>query len=207
MINNSEAIDIFAIILDVNGYSKMVSSHDANLIAQFTRDTLYGGIKAVEKNGGEVVGFMGDAFFAILKDSESVFKCCVSIAKDIDRQCEYISCNSQAFPFAPKGPSIKIGIEYGHLDISEISSRFLGVQKIFAGEAINYASRIMQAESGNRCLFGPKAYEMGLNEYLSKDEKHYYEIHGKNGEGKYKYYKLNLGDIWIEGDSDESFWG
>ena len=207
VIQDSNGIEVFAMIVDVNGYTKMVANPDANLIAQFTRDVLYGGINSVQQCGGEVVGFMGDAFLAILDDTEKVFQCCASIAKDIDKQCEYISSNSDAFPFAPKGPSLKIGIEYGYLDISTISSNFLGVQKLFAGEAINYAARIMQAESGNRCLFGPKAYELGLKDYLRGDDKDYYEINGKTGEQIYRYYKMNLGDIWIEGDSDESYWG
>ncbi len=199
-------IEVFAMIVDINGYTKMVSNPDANLIAQFTRDVLIGGVEAVQKNEGEVIGFMGDAFLAILSDSEDVFKCCVSIAKDVDQQCEYISNNSDVFPFSPKGPSLKIGIEFGYLDISDISSNFLGSQYLFAGEAINYAARITAAQNGNRCLLGPKAFENGLNKYV-RDEDGPFKVKGKKGEKPYTYYKLDFGDIWREGDSEESYWG
>jgi class 3 adenylate cyclase len=200
------SIQGFAIIVDINGYSNIVAHPDANLIAQFTRDVLYGSVNAVENNNGIVVGFMGDALLAFIEDAEDVGKCCYEIAKDIDKQCEYLSNNSDAFPFAPKGPSLKIGIEYGYFDVSEIWSKFLGNQRIFAGVAINYAQRISNAEIGNRCLVGPKAYEMGMDSFTYKNGGPY-EIEGKNGEGKYVYYQVNLGDIWREGETEESYWG
>ncbi len=201
-----KGITAFAIILDINGFTRMVANPDKNLIAQFIRDVLYGSIRAIENNGGDVVGFMGDALLGIIVNPEDVFKACVEIAKDIDKQCEYLSNNSTAFPFAPKGVSVKIGIEYGYLDVSEISSNFLGVQKFFIGEAINYASRITSArEKGNRCLVGPNAFAMGLKDYCY--DIGYSEVKGKPGEGKYICYKMNLGDVWIEGKSKESYWG
>ena len=206
MIPKDKGLNAFAMIVDINGYAKMISSPHASIMAQFTRDILYGGVNAVEINGGEVVGFMGDAFFAILSDPDDVFKCCVTIAKDIDKQCEYISNNSDAFPYSPKGPSLKMGIEYGYLDVSDISSNFLGKQKIFAGEAINYAARITAAENGNRCLVGPKAFEMGLKNYI-RDNDGPFEVEGKDGESIYKYYKLSLSEIWREGNPDETYWG
>lgn len=206
VIPEHSGIEAFAMIVDINGYTKMVSNSEGNLIAQFTRDVLYGGVNAVQINGGEVIGFMGDAFLGILSNSEDVFKCCALIAKDVDKQCEFISNNSKAFPYSPNGPSLKIGIEYGYLDISDISSNFLGSQKLFAGEAINYAARITAAQYGNRCLIGPKAFEKGLNNYV-RDEDGPFKVKGKKGEQSYTYYKLDLGDIWREGDSEESYWG
>ena len=199
-------IEGFAMIVDINGYSHIVAHPEANAIAQFTRDILLGSVKAIEKNNGIVVGFMGDALLAFLDDVDSVGQCCYDIAKDLDKQCEYLSNNSESFPFAPKGPSLKIGIEYGTIDVSEIWSDFLGNQRIFAGVAINYAQRISNAEIGNRCLVGPKAYEKEMDSftYLHGGP---YEIDGKNGEDLYTYYQVNLGDVWREGDSEESYWG
>ena len=72
-------IDAYAMIVDINGYTPMIA--DAvyiNGIAQFVRDVLVGGVFAVEKNGGAVVGFMGDAFLAVLNSPDSVFKTCVA---------------------------------------------------------------------------------------------------------------------------------
>jgi class 3 adenylate cyclase len=196
---------LFAIIVDINSFTKMVAKPNAILIAQFTRDVLAGGINAVEKSGGNVVGFMGDAFLAIHKDAEKVFKCCIGIARDLDKICDYISNTKNAFPFSPKGPSLKIGIEYGFIDISDISSKFLGTQKLFIGEPINYAARIMEAGFGNRCNIGPNAYNKGLKDFIDENDGPFL-IEGKKGENTYTYYELDLGDIWREGDSKESYW-
>ena len=199
-------IEGFAMIVDINGYSQIVAHPEANAIAQFTRDVLLGSVKAIEKNNGIVVGFMGDALLAFFDDVDNVGQCCYDIAKDLDRQCEYLSNNSDAFPYAPKGPSLKIGIEFGSIDVSEIWSEFLGNQRIFAGVAINYAQRISNAEEGNRCLVGPKAYEKGMDSFTYSHGGPF-DIEGKKGEELYTYYQVNLGDVWREGETEESYWG
>lgn len=199
-------IEGFAMIVDINGYSKIVAHPESESIAQFTRDVLSGSIQAVEKNKGIVVGFMGDAFLAFLDNPENVIQCCYQVAKDLDRQCEYLSDNSDSFPYVSKGISLKIGIEYGYIDVSEIRSNFLGIQKIFAGIAINYAQRISNIGIGNRCLVGPRAFEKGMHSYTYSTGGPY-EAEGKKGEGSYKYYKVDLSDIWREDESEESYWG
>src|SRR5580692_3517491 len=86
-------IEAFAMIVDLNGFSGMVVAAEqvGDLIAQFTRDSLSGAINEIEMEGGEVVGFMGDAILGILPDGDSAVKACFGIAKDTDRMCEYIS--------------------------------------------------------------------------------------------------------------------
>lgn len=202
-ISNNKSIDVFAMIVDINSYAKIVLKSDGHLIAQFIRDILIGGVNAIQKCGGEVAGFMGDAFFAILSDPDEVFRCCALIAKDVNNICEFISSNSEAFPYSPTGISLKIGIEYGSLDVSTISSNFLGEQKLFTGEAINYAARITAAGKGNRCLIGKNAYEKGLSKYIPSGSGPY-KVKGKPGEPIYQYYKLDLGDIWIENGSSKN---
>jgi class 3 adenylate cyclase len=206
--HDGRSIEAFAMLVDINGFYGMVNRNNDNLIANFTRDVLHGAIKSVESAAGEVVGFMGDAIYALLPDVDSTFTCCVSIAKDIDDQCEYISGaqsdSPDAFPYAPGGPSVKVSIEYGALSISTISSRALGLQRLFIGPSVNYAARIARAGTGNRCLFGPIAYKKGLKGY-QHDGPH--QIEGKTGEGIHTYYELELGDVWRTGDSDETYWG
>jgi class 3 adenylate cyclase len=194
----------FSIIVDINGFALMVEKSEGNSIAQNVRDTLLGSVNSVERNGGIVVGFMGDAFLGFLETAEDVFKCCTGIAKDIDRLREYIYPERKHFPFDPKGPALKIGIEYGLIDVSTIHSNYLGAQNLFIGTPINYASRISGAGKGNRCNIGTKAFEMGLNAYSNIEGP--FMVRGKRGEGKYEY-KLGLGEIWKEGNSKESFWG
>jgi hypothetical protein len=195
-------------IVDVNAFALMVERSQGNSIAQLTRDVLYGGVRSVEKCGGAVVGFMGDAFLALLDSAQETFLACVHIAKDLDEQCEYISgAQSQhpdSFWFSRGGPSLKIGIEYGFLDRSTVSSRFMGEQQLFVGSAINYASRIANDGYGNRCHIGPLAAENGLREYSLSEPK---EAKGKEGESPYTYFELDLGDIWRAGDSEETYWG
>lgn len=202
----------YAMIVDINGFTLMVNK-SPNMVAQFVRDILSGGISAVEKAGGSVVGFMGDAFLAIFPESGNIVSACFDIAKDCDKQAEYISTwNSRdpdLFPLA-KGPSLKIGIEFGSMDISEIYSKELGTQKLYIGKPINYASRILNAGEGNRCHIGPAAQVcLSKNGFDNLDGPH--AIYGKNSsEGEYQYYVFTMGEIWREGkikEDGESYLG
>lgn len=79
-------VEAFAMIVDLNGFTPMVEKAECanDSIAQFTRDALAGAIFEIEAEGGEVVGFMGDAILGILPDGDSAVKACFGIAKDTD---------------------------------------------------------------------------------------------------------------------------
>jgi class 3 adenylate cyclase len=205
-------IEAFAMIVDINGFTTIVSkSAPSECVAQFVRDVLSGGISVIQKNSGTVVGFMGDAFLAVIDNADSVFKSCAGIAKDVDRQREYVSNHQTEFPedwhYAVGGVGLKIGIEYGWMDISSIHSDFLGEQRLLIGPPINYASRITSRGKGNRALVGPKAMKMGLDQWANSGP---YPVKGKTGEDTYQCWELNLGDIWRTGKlgpRKETYWG
>ncbi|MGC4037957.1 MAG: adenylate/guanylate cyclase domain-containing protein [Chitinophagaceae bacterium] len=182
----------FAMIVDINGFGKLAFS-DFQGIAQFTSDVLIGGIYCVERNGGQVVGFMGDAFYAILHDPEKVFACCSEIAKDMASQYDDFASSQMTFPFSPKNIGLKIGVEYGVLDTAQIYSKFLDEQLIYTGRPVTYAARILTAGKGNRCLIGPEAYKQGVKKWIKERPRF---IKGKEGETGYKYYVLNLDASW-----------
>ena len=201
-IPRSRSFSAIALIVDLNGFTAMIRRAPGDgMLAAFTRDALVGGIHAVEGAGGEVVAFMGDAFLAVLRDASSAFNACVMIARDLDRQCEWISNVQQedpvAWSFSPGGPSLKIAFEWGTIHPAEISSRRLGTQVLLVGDPINYASRISAAGAGNRCLCGPRAAcllkELGYG--LAGPSRH----PGTKSDGPYVYFDLDLGDIWISG--------
>lgn len=212
-----KAFKAYAVIVDLNKFTTIVRKADegwtgGQLIAQFTRDALSGAIDAIESNEGEVVGIMGDAIFGIVPEGPHIFLACTTIARDVDRLCEYISEHQREFPqdwhYSRGGPSLKICIEYGWMDVSTISTRLLGTQKLLIGPPINHASRIGAAGSGNRCLLGPVAAAMpDLAQYSPKGP---YKISGKPGEPDYVFYKLSFCDIWREGKRDPedgTYWG
>jgi hypothetical protein len=154
-------IEAFAVIVDINGFTPMVSrSTKGESIAQFVRDTLSGGIETVQKHGGAVVGFMGDAFLSVFDNIASVYMSCVGIAKDLDRCCEYISDHQRVFPkdwhYAKGGASLKIGIEYGWIDISTIHSNLLRQQKLLIGPPINYARGLCLPEKATDVMLARK---------------------------------------------------
>jgi len=125
-------IDAFVMIVDINSFVGMVqlATTASDSIAQFTRDVLAGAIHSIEATGGEATGFMGDAILGIIPDGKAAISACYLIAKDVDELCEYISGIQKESPgswaYAMGGPSVKIAVEYGRLDISTISSRLLG---------------------------------------------------------------------------------
>jgi class 3 adenylate cyclase len=205
-------IEAFAIIVDLNQFTTMVSKAEetGDGIAQFVRDALSGAISEIETEGGEVVAFMGDAVLGIIPDGNNAVMACFGIAKDLDRMCSYISSAQSTgesnWEFAPGGPSLKIAIEYGMVDISTIESRFLGEHRLLVGSPINYAARISKAGEGNRCVIGPAAAKMEFSSY-NLDGPHL--ISGKPGEPDYEYYFFSMDDIWIEGPrtpGKETFW-
>lgn len=192
-------IEAFAMIVDINGFTRMVSNpaHHNESIAQFTRDVLSGGIDAAEKQGGIVVGFMGDAFLAVFDNVESVYMACVGMARDLDNQCQYIAEHQRNFPdgwgYARGGAGLKIGIEYGWIDISTIHSKYLGRQSILVGPPINYANRILSGGKENRCNVGPEAMKHGMDQWWNDGP---YWVAGKPGEGEYIYWEMFLSDVW-----------
>jgi len=193
---------VFVIIVDINKFTKMValSENSDESIAQFVKDTLHDAIAEIENAGGEVVGFMGDAVLGVLLDGASAVEACQGIARAANRRSEYLSHLQQedpdAWEFAPGGPTLKIAVEYGRLDLSTISSRFHGEHELLIGMAVNYAARISAAGEGNRCIVGPKAAHMAFNRYPLEGPFH---IEGKRGEGGYEYYVFPMEDAWLEG--------
>ncbi len=208
-------IDAFAMIVDMNGFTAMVrEARRQDSIAQFVRDCLSLAIGFVEEEGGEVVSFMGDAFLGVLPDAKSAILASFAIAHGLDEQCEWITNIQQesqdAWACAPGGPSIKIAIEFGRLDVSTIYSRLLGEQRLLIGDAINYAARISKAPlQGNRCLVGPNAAKTEFSEY-GLTGPHRLSADSKPGEPNYEYYIFKMSDVWIEGArkaGDTTYWG
>lgn len=200
-------------IVDINHFTTMVRRTWDTTSAILTRDILEGAIERVEQNGGEVVGFMGDAFLALLDSVDSVFTSCVGIAKNVDDVCSYFSeaqrTDKHAWPHLKGGPSLKIMVEYGHIDTADIQSRRLGKQTLFVGDALNTASRLGRAGKGNRCLLGERAGPMIGKIFTNVTGP--FNVRGKRrAEGTFRYYKLDLGDIWKEGPlgrGEDTYWG
>ena len=102
---------------------------------------------------------------------------------------------------------MKVGVEFGWMDVASIDSKVLGSLPLLIGPPINYASRIISAGAGNRCLYGPVAAQEGLRHYSSTGP---FSVEGKLGEPAYTYYQLDMSDIWREGEREsdkESFGG
>lgn len=207
------SFECFALLVDINGSTSMVKRANSSpeSVAQYCRDVLSGAIKVIEAHGGQVVAVMGDAILGLIQDDHSAVMACFDIAHNVDNQCEYISGvqhrDESAWAFAPGGPQIKIGIEYGRLDASTIYSRFLGEQRILMGDAINYAARISQAGEGNRCVIGTVTAGTFFGKFKLDGP---YTIEGKAGEPLYEYYFFPMGDLWREGyvpPGGETYWG
>lgn len=192
-IPKSGHIQAFSMIVDINGFAVLIENSDGNLIGDFIRDTLIGSVTAIEEAGGEVVGVMGDAIFGVLPDCESAVGACFMIAKDINELCAYLA-RSDGFPTS--SPTVKIGVEFGWLDVSSITTNSMGTIPFLIGPATNYAARILQVGEGNRCHVGPAAAAAGFDRYaLGPIE----TAPGKRGELPYNFQRFDMSDTWIEG--------
>lgn len=195
------SIQAFAMLVDINGFTNIVDRSLGEDIAKHISDVLKQGVNAVESKSGQVVGFMGDAFIAILHQKSDVIESCTQIAKAVADQCRVLSDPHSDFKWPiPGGPSLKIAVEYGWMDISQISSKTTGEQFLIIGPPINYAHRVASTGSGNRCHIGPNAAQLiGIDcEELTGP----YRVEGKKGEGIYTYYRLPLAHIWSEESMD-----
>lgn len=209
-IANNRPLRAYAVIVDINNFASMVREavsgcSRGELIAQFTSETLKGAISAIEDHEGHIVSVMGDAILGIVSKGQHIFKICAAIASTVNRACRHVSDRQRAFPsdwhYAPGGISLKICIEFGWMDVSTVTTRQSGEQKILIGPAINHASRIGQAGAGNRCLIGPAAARM--KDFASHPMRGPFYIAGKDDEGDYGYYEVNLSHLWREGGCDD----
>lgn len=185
-----------AMIVDINEFELLVERGWDENPGLFVKDVLYGGIQAVEKNDGEVVAFMGDAFLAVLPTPEACGTACLEIARDVRKTCEYIADvqkdNPNAWQFVPGGVGLKIAIERGTMDVAKIESRFAGTQRLMVGPCVNYAARIAEAGAGNRCHLGPNVAADWPYAPLSRR----LETSGKHAGRTYTYYAFDMSDVW-----------
>jgi class 3 adenylate cyclase len=191
-------ISCVALVVDINGSEKLIDAGEDGLTGQFLRDILAGGIRSVEECHGSVITFTGDGFISVLPTEINAAHACWGIARDLRKTREYLEdCrrdNPNAWPLLDVGVGLKISIERGHLEVSSISSEFLGKQPFLVGPPTVYASRISAFGSGDRCVIGPKAAAnwpyAGLDGPFEGQLKH----KGLN----YKYYFYDLDDLWVD---------
>jgi len=131
-IERQHYVEGVALVVDINGSEKLIGVGADGLTAQFFRDLLCGGIHAVEEHGGSIIAYTGDGFQAILRDEQAAAYASWEIARDLRKTREYLEQTrgneSTIWPQLDVGVGLKIAIERGVLEVSTISSRFLGVQ-------------------------------------------------------------------------------
>lgn len=200
----------FAILVDINGFVKMVTkavdgpSH-GEFIAQFVRDILEHAVEAIEKSDGEIVGIMGDAVLGVLPAGGPICDVCEGIAAALNRVCKDISehqaVSPQDWEYSPGGPSLKICIELGSMRVTALRTRHLGTFQMLVSPAINHASRIGRAGTGNRCLIGPVA--AGMPQFSEKSLRGPLRIKEDDGKSEYVYYESSLANLWLEGARED----
>ncbi len=186
------------LIVDINSSEKLIECDPNRITAQFFRDLLGGGIKAVEEARGSVINITGDGFTAVLPTETDAAHASWAIARDLRKLREYLSDRhddgSNVWPQMDVGVGLKIAIERGELEVSSISSSFLGQQPYLVGAAAVYAARIMAFGEGDRCLVGPRAAENWPYAGLSGP----YEGKGKHEGFTYQYYFYDLDELWVD---------
>jgi class 3 adenylate cyclase len=183
-----------ALVVDINSSEMMFRSDEANLVGQFTRDTLSGAVRAVEEAGGSVINHSGDSIIAVMPNVEAAAEASWSVAHDFRKTKEYLVGTGlkTVWPFVPDDFGLKISMESGTMEVSTIWSKFLGEQPFITGPPSVYASRMLSFGEGNRCLVGPIAAEGWPYETLAGP----FIGQGKHAEIKYEYFLYDLSDLW-----------
>ena len=90
-IHKQHYLECVALVVDINGSEKLIDAGADGLTAQFLRDLLSGGIKAVEGCNCSIISFTGDGFQAVLPSEKDAAHACWHIARDLRRTREYLS--------------------------------------------------------------------------------------------------------------------
>lgn len=194
-ISKQHSFECVALVVDINASEKLIAADDCGIIGQFFRDLLYGSIRAVEESHGSVISFTGDGLIAVLPSEEDAGLACMAIAHDLRKTRDYLeSSGPDAFPQLRIGVGLKIAVERGCLEVSSISSNFLGEQPFLVGPPTVYATRISCFGKGDRCIVGPKAAANWPYGRLEGP----YKGKGKHREVTYEYYLFDLSDLWVD---------
>ena len=197
-IYEKHTVSCVAFVVDINGSEKLIDAGEDRLTGQFFRDLLAGGIRSVEECNGSVISFTGDGFIAVLPTETDAAHACWGVARDLRKTREYLrDCRvdfPQAWPQLDVGVGLKVAIERGELEVSSISSAFLGVQPFLIGPPTVYASRISAFGEGDRCVIGPNAAANWPYAGLTGP----FEDEVKHKGTKYQYYFYDLDDLWVD---------
>ena len=209
-ISDNRILRAFAIFVDINDFVKTVAHAVAGAtngenIAQFARDILAHAVRAIEAKEGEIVGVMGDAVLGVLPEGAAICEVCEEIATALNRECKEISKHQRTCPadwdYSPGGPSLKICIEFGSMRVATIRTRHLGAYQMLVGPAINHASRISRAGTGNRCLVG--AVAAGMPEFSNKSLRGPLRLEENDSGSGYIFYELDMANFWMEGKREK----
>jgi len=192
-VEKTGSFECLALVVDINASERLLAVDEWEGTAQFFRDLLYGSVRAIEDAHGSVINFIGDGLTAVLPSEEDAGMACMAIAHDLRKTRDYLVSNGpEAFPQLKVGVGLKMGIERGRMQVSSISSKFVGAAPYFFGEPAVYATRISRFGRGDRCLIGPKAaanWPYGpLDGPFVRQRRTF----------TYEYYSFDLGDLWVD---------
>lgn len=148
---------------DLAGFTRISSQLDPEAVRDFANTCLAPLREAVERHGGIVVKYLGDALMAVFgvpRADESDARRAVRAGLDMCRAMEALSAE-----LAPRygGPiGVRVGINTGQVMVGGVgaATRVLDVM----GGAVNLASRIEGAAKPGEVLVGPATYRLSERE-------------------------------------------
>ena len=159
-----------ALIVDIQGFTKMCKHDDAILLADFIRDVFIASVGIVEKQKGIVANTMGDAILCLFKDPCDALVASWGIIHDFWQVHEsLVGCGkrkSKALPFIENGLYCRCAIETGEIDSAKLKTKRTRF-RLWVGNPINYAQRIMhfQEKKRNTLIIGPNAKRIIATKY------------------------------------------
>jgi class 3 adenylate cyclase len=192
-IEKTGSFECVVLIVDINASERLLAVDEWGGTAQFFRDLLDGSIRAVQDAHGSIINFIGDGLTAVLPSEEDAGIACMAIAHDLGKTRDYLVSNgSEVFPQLRVGVGLKIGVERGWMQVSSISSEFVGNVPYFFGKPAVYATRISRFGRGDRCLIGPKVAAKWPYGPLDGP------FFRKRRTFTYEYYSFDLGEFWVD---------
>ena len=97
--------------------------------------------------------------------------------------------------FQPHGATSAASLTYREIEVLQLVAG--GADRMLVGPAINHASRIGRAGTGNRCLVGPVA--AGMPGFSKKSLRGPLRLEGNDSGSGYTFYEVEMADFWLEG--------
>jgi class 3 adenylate cyclase len=154
---------VTSVFCDLSGSTALAERVDAELVFQFMARYFEGARRALERHGGLVEKFIGDAVVGMFgvpdANEDDALRACRAALEIQERVAELNAEYEQSFE---TGIAVRIGVNSGEVVTGALGAggMFVGAAAVVLGDAVNVAARLEQAAQPGQVLIGESTYRL-----------------------------------------------